>query len=614
MSLPAQTVRFGPFQLDLRGAELRHDGTKIKLPEQPFQVLCELVEHPGEVVTREELRQRLWRSDTFVDFEHGLNKAVKRLRELLGDSAENPRYIETLPRHGYRLLVSVGRPEAVVSAISQAPVRWWKIWLTVSSAVVVAAVAGLLWRQRLLERVPPVKIESLAVLPLANLSGNPDEEYFAEGMTEALITELGKVHALRVISRQSVMQYKATGKSVPQIARELNVDAVVEGSALRAAGKVRITTQLIQANPERHLWAESYERNVSDVIALQREVAFAIAREIRVSLTQPEQMRLSHTDPVSSEGYEAYLKGYFFLKKLSPEGITRSFDFFRQAIRYDPDYAPAYLGLAQAYLIAGDRNVLATKEAYAKASPLIIKALALDDTLAEAHSGLAFLCEINWDWAGAEREYLRAIDLDPGNARAHNWYGIFLGEMGRFEAALIEKQRARQLDPTSRGNNAALAINLANIGRYGEALEQARASIEMDENSAPAHVASGFVYTKKGMAQEAIRELKRAVALSGNSSYEAFLAYAYAVFDQTADACSVAQELKQRAATTYVRPTDLGTAYAACGRNKEAFTWLEKAYREHDPSLVNLKADITFDKLRPDPRFQDLLRRMNFPQ
>ena len=243
--LPAHTVRFGPFQLDLRAAELHHNGSRTKLPEQPFQVLTALLEHPAEVVTREELRQRLWGSDTFVDFEQGLNTAVKRLREVLGDSAEKPQYIETVPRRGYRLMVPVEGLEAAVSPISQAPARGRNIWLTALAVVVVAVAVGIVWRQQLLGFFRPVKIESLAVLPLENLSGNPDEEYFADGMTEALITELGKVRALRVISRQSVMQYKGTNKPVPQIARELNVDAVVEGSAMRAGDKVRITAQLV---------------------------------------------------------------------------------------------------------------------------------------------------------------------------------------------------------------------------------------------------------------------------------------------------------------------------------------------------------------------------------
>jgi TolB-like protein/DNA-binding winged helix-turn-helix (wHTH) protein/tetratricopeptide (TPR) repeat protein len=615
VSLPAHTVRFGPFQLDLRAAELQHHGCRTRLPEQPFQVLTALLEHPGEVVTREELRQRLWHSDTYVDFEQGLNTAVKRLREALGDSAEKPQYIETVPRHGYRLMVPVERAEPVAFAVAEAPVRRRKLWLTVSALLLLAAVTGVVWRQRLLERLRPVKIESLAVLPLENLSGSPEEEYFADGMTEALITELGKVHALRVISRQSVMQYKGTNKAVPQIAHELHVDAVVEGSVLRAGGKVRITTQLIQANPEHHLWSETYERKLSDVIALQRDVTQAIVREIRVSLTPAEQVVLSHAAPVSPEAYEAYLKGYFFLQKLSPEGIRRSFDFFQQAIDKDPGYAPAYVGLAQAYIISGDRNVLPSKEAYAQASPLVMKALALDDTLSDAHGGLAFLREINWDWAGAEQEYLRAIDLDPGNARAHNWYGIFLAEMGRMDAALAENQRARQLNPTGRGINAALTLKLVLLGRYDEALEQAKASVEMDENSAPAHFALGLAYTKKGLAEEAISELQRAVAASeGYSGYEGVLAYSYAVFGRTAEACRVAEHMKQAAARTYVRPSDLAAAYAACGRNEEALRWLDRAYREHDSYLAGMKTDITLERLRSDPRFRELVLRMHFPE
>ncbi len=610
MPLPAQVVRFGPFQLDVRAAELRLNGNKTKLPEKPFQVLSALLEKPGEVVTREELRQRLWGADTFVDFEHGLNAAVKRLRKALGDSAENPRYIETLPRHGYRLIVPVQKPEPV-PAVPAFPARPWRLWLALTAGVAIAVVVGLIWHQRRLQR--PAQIQSLAVLPLENLSGNPEEEYFADGMTEALITELGKVHSLRVISRQSVMQYKGTTKPVPQIARELNVDAVIEGSALRAGGKVRITTQLIHANPERHLWSESYERNLSDVIALQRGVAQAIVREIRVSLTPAEQKRLAQARPVSPEAYEAFLKGVYFVGR-TLEAPKKSIDYFQQAISKDPGYAPAYVGKAISYLALGDRNVLPPDEAREKALPLINKALALDDTLAEAHGVLAEFLDTSWDWAGAEKEYLRALDLDPGSAFVHHNYGMFLLEMGRVEAALAENQRAHQLNPTGRAINAALSVKLTHLRRYDEAVQQAKASLEMDEN-ARAHFALGLAYTKKGMREEAISELKRAVALTPTySGYMGVLAYSYGVFGQTNDACRVLQEMKQLATRARVAPSDLATACVACGRDDEAFRWLETAYREHDFSLSYLKIDFSLDKLRPDPRFQDLLRRMNLPQ
>ncbi len=286
MPRAAHLVRFGPFELDLLAAELRQNGSRTNISEQPFQILVALIEHDGDVVTREELRQRLWSSHTFVDFEHGLNTAVKRLREALGDSAEHPRYIETLPRHGYRLMVTVERPQ-VTEPLPESPGHRRNVWLAVFAAVVVAVLAGLIWRQWF----RPTKIVSLAVLPLQNLSGDPGEEYFADAMTEALVTELGKLRELQVISRQSVMQYKRSNKPVPQIARELHVDAIVEGSVLRSDGKIRITVQLIQANPERHLWSEGYERDVSDVIALQNEVAEAIVREIRLSLAPQKQTK-----------------------------------------------------------------------------------------------------------------------------------------------------------------------------------------------------------------------------------------------------------------------------------------------------------------------------------
>jgi adenylate cyclase len=384
---------------------------------------------------------------------------------------------------------------------------------------------------------------------------------------------------------------------------------------LRQGDKVRITAQLVHANPERHLWSASYERSMSDVIALQREVTQTIVGEIRVSLTPAEQQRLAQARPVSPQAYEACLKGYYFLGKNPPEGVKRSVGFFQQAIRADAAYAPGYVGLAESYIVLGDRDVLPPDEAFPKAWPLIVKALSLDDSLSEAHNALAGILDINRDWGGAEREYLRAIEVDPGNSRAHHWYSMFLVEMGRIEEALTEERRARQLDPGSRAVNAALSFKLTVAGRYDEAVEQAKASLEMDENSAPAHFALGLAYTKKGMREEAATELRRAVALTpGYSGYMGALAYSYGAFGQTDEACRVAEEMKQFGTRTYVGPTDMATAYAACGRNEEALRWLEAAYRTHDSSLGYIKLDYTLDKLRSDPRFQDLLRRMNFPQ
>jgi TolB-like protein/DNA-binding winged helix-turn-helix (wHTH) protein len=384
MPLSAQTVRFGPFQLDLRAAELRHDGATTKIPEQPFQVLVALVEHPGEVVTREELRQRLWTSNTFVDFEHGLNTAVKRLREVLGDSAEKPRYIETLPRHGYRLMVAVEKP---APTIQERPGRRRRIMLAILTVAIVASATGVFGRHWLVERLWPANIQSLAVLPLENLSGDPEEQYFADGMTQALITELGKSRALRVVSWQSMKQFKGTSISVPQIARELHVDAIVEGAALRAGDEVRIAIQLIQANPERHLWSESYERNFRDVIALQRSVSEAIVGEITGKVLVASSTTLAKSRPVNPEAYEAYLRGRYYFDQW-PDGLERAVQYFQAAIDKDPNYAPALAELALCYASLGYFD--SPKEVFPKARTAAERALELDELQPEAHAALAF--------------------------------------------------------------------------------------------------------------------------------------------------------------------------------------------------------------------------------
>ncbi|MBZ5616326.1 MAG: winged helix-turn-helix domain-containing protein [Acidobacteriia bacterium] len=615
MPLPTQTVRFGPFQLDLRAAELQHNGTKIKLPEQPFQILAELVAHPGEVVTREELRQRLWRSDTFVDFDHGLNTAVKRLRELLGDSAEDPRYIETLPRHGYRLMVPVEKPEPFASPIFRAFLRRRKTWLAVSVLIIAAVVAGVLSRQRLIELFRPVKVESLAVLPLENLSGNPEEEYFADGMTEALITELGKVSALRVISRQSVMQYKGTTKPVPQIAQELRVDAVVEGSALRTGQKVRITTQLVQANPERHLWSESYERDLSDVITLQREVTHAIVREISVTLTPQERVSVSAARTVNPDAYEDYLKGLFYWSQRTPESLRKSAEYFQQSIAKDPSYAPAYASLAEFFQVSSQYGVLTSKESLPKAKAAAMKALALDDSLAEAHAALADALGEDYDWKAAEAEYRRALELNPGSARVHYLYSLgFLTPLGRHAEAIAEMQRAQELDPLSLIISANLGTTFMLDRQFDQAIQQCRRTLEMDPHFVPARGALALAYEGKGMLEETIREMQKVLADSYAPQTVSQLARAYALAGKRAEALKVMAELNQLSGRAYVSSYDVATVYVALGENDRAFAELEHAYDEHSERLIWLGVDWRFDDLHSDPRFQSLLRRMNLPQ
>jgi TolB-like protein/DNA-binding winged helix-turn-helix (wHTH) protein/Tfp pilus assembly protein PilF len=600
------TVRFGPFQLDLHAAELCHNGSKTKLPEQPFQVLAALLEHPGDVVTREELRQRLWGSDTFVDFEQGLNTAVKRLREVLGDSAEKPQYIETVPRHGYRLMVPVERLDSAAPAIVDASARRRRILLT--ALVVVAVAVGFVSRQRLLERFRPVKIESLAVLPLENLSGKPEEDYFADGMTEALITELGKVHALRVISRQSVMQYKGTTKAVPQIARELHVDAVVEGSALRAGDEVRITTQLIQANPERHLWSESYERDLRDVIALQREVSQAIVGEISGKISSAERASLAGARPVNPEAFEAYLRGRYHWHRW-PEGLDTSVEYFQKAIEKDPGYAPAYAGLALCYTSIG--NFEPPKETFPKARAAALKALELDEALSEAHVALGYLkLNSDWDWDGAEREFRRALELNPNSTDAHDRYATYLVTMGRFDQGIGEAKQALALDPLSRYMNMHLGWVHMMAHRYDEAIDQHKKTLELDPYYEWVHVLLAWSYTLKGMYPEAFAEFKTMGEYGSNNNVAGFL---YAVSGRRSEALRVVERMRRLSEQKYVDPYMMAVPYAGLGDRDNAIRLLTKAYEERSAEMHQVKVEPFFDNLRSDPRFQDLVRRMNYP-
>ena len=471
---PSQVVRVGVFEVDLRAGEVRKNGLKVRLQEQPFAVLAMLLERPGEVVTREELQKKLWTSDTFVDFDTGINTSIKKIREALGDSADNPRFVETLPRRGYRFIAPVEgeRKEGLDTLKGFAwPRRKIAVGVAGASLLIVLAVAvglrvGGVWK-RIFGGPAPGEIQSLAVLPLENLSGDPEQEFFVDGMTEALIADLGKIGALRVISRRSVMRYKGSDKPLPEIARELNVDALVEGSVLRSGNRVRITAQLIGAVPERHLWANHYDRELRDVLALHSEVARAIAEEIKVAVTPEEKARLASTRPVNPEAHEAYLKGQYFLNKHTGEDLQRAIKFAPQAIEIDPGYAPAYALLASSYYEGGWWGAIAVSEARAKAMPAAMKALEIDDTLAEAHVALgSILMVIHWDWAGAEREFKRAIELNPNSALAHGEYSWYLIAIGRSGKALREAQRAQELDPLSIEGNTIVGHTYSHAGKY----------------------------------------------------------------------------------------------------------------------------------------------------
>ncbi len=635
---PDGQLRFGVFEVDLRAGELHKHGLRIRLQEQPLQVLAMLLEHPGEVVTREELQKRLWPADTFVDFDHGLNKAVSKIRDALGDSAESPRFVETVARRGYRFLAEVkaadatpvrspelappplltadfrDRPDlAVMSAI---PKHRLSSIAKIAAFVLLALIASFAaWKLHSRNR-PPSAIHSLAVLPLESLSSDASQDYFADGMTDELISDLGQIRALRVISRTSVMAYKHARKPLPQIARELNVDAIVEGTVLRSGEQVRITAQLIDATADKHLWSQSYEGELKDTLALQNQVARAIADQIRINLNPQEQAALKIAKVVNPEAYESYLKGRYFWNKRTPDSLKVALAYFNQAIEEDSNYAQAYSGLADTYALLGDWQyaVMTPKEALPKAKTAAIKALELDSTLSEAHNSLAFCFDaFDWDLESAGKEFQRAIELNPGYATAHHWYAWHLSLLGQYDEAIEEMRKAKNLDPLSLIINADLAELLVIAHFYDESIIQSRKTIVMDPNFALAHNQLAQAYLQKHMNGEAVAELQKAVELSGGSpTCIANLARAYAASGKTNEAVRLLRDLKNRPNHNYSDASEIAVIYAALGDKDQAMHWLEMGYEERFNPGVLLRPG--FDPLRSDPRFQDLVLRIGFPR
>ena len=542
---PPIRLGFGVFEVDLRAGHLTKRGLHLRLQEQPFQVLAMLLEKPGELVTREELRSKLWPS-TVVDFDHGLNKAISKIREALGDSVESPRFVETVARRGYRFLADVavidtadGQREAAADDLARPkdpafvdlthagalPKRSLGpyAWRLLGFIFALVLTASLSWIFYFRNQSSP-KILSLAVLPLENLSGDASQDYFADGMTDELIIHLAQISALRVVSRTSVMTYKGVRKPLAQIASELNVDAVVEGSVLRSGERVRITAQLIRVPADKHVWAQSYEGDIRDTLALQNKVARAIVEQIRVTLNRYEQAALEHAKAVHPEAFQAYLAGRYFWNKRTGDGLKKAIDYFNQAIEKDPNYAQALAGLADAYALSGDweYGILSPEDAFPKAKAAATKALALDDNLAEAHTSLAFVLDLyDWDWESAEQEYKRAIALNPGYATAHHWYAWHLIVMGRNSEALAELRKAESLDPLSPIISADLADALCVAHLYDKSVQQSRKTLEMHPYFAVAHYELGQAFAQKHMYTEAIGELRRAIELSGgNTAFE----------------------------------------------------------------------------------------------
>ena len=602
----AGVIRFGPFALDAAAGELCKHGLKIKLQGQPIDILAMLLERPGEVISREEIQKQLWPVNTNVEFEHSVNAAIKRLRDALDDDADAPRYIETLPKRGYRLIATIDH--ATPSASRRRP-KW--IWVASVAAFAAAALALLfaLNVSGVRNRTSPTRkpVESLAVLPLTNLSDDPSQDYFVDGMTEALITELGKISSLRVISRQSMMQYKGTNKSAPQIARELNVEAVLEGSVLRAGDRVHISLKLISVAPERQLWANGYDRDLRDILALHSEIARVIAYAVSAKLTREEQQLLSAARVVDPEAYAAYLRGRYFLNRLGRvRDLNAALNSFQMAIARDPTYAPAYAGVATCYSIFA--NVTGPKDNFPKAKAAAVKALDLDSTLAEAHGALANIKMLSeWDLTGAGREFERAIELNSNSAAAHASYSNYLSIIGRLDESLAEARRAQQLEPLSIEASRTLRVAYVRARRFDEALEQAQATLDLDSTNMQSRVLLIWSYIFQKKYSEAFREYETLP----DPRFPEQLAYLYSVSGRKRQAFDLLSDLETKS-KRYIDPYDIAVAYAAIDQER-AFRWLERAYRERSPQILEIKVSPKLDSLRSDPRFQNLLRRMDFP-
>lgn len=625
-------MRFGPFEADLRSGELRKHGVRLKLQDQPFQILALLLEHAGDVVTREELRRRLWPADTFVDFDTGLNSAVKKLRDVLADSADKPRYIETIPRRGYRFIASlvdtspatplssgpetheIGSPQppnSIVPAAQSFSFSRLRLLFGAAVLLLIFLAVFLLYRNTGAGGTRRPAINSLAVLPLKNLSGDASQEYLADGMTEALIARLSEIHNLRVISRTSVMRFKETNLLAPQIARTLNVDAAVEGSVIRDGNRIRVQAQLIRAATDEHFWSEAYDRELRDVLSLQSDVAQSIARKVEVTISGEEHARLSAAHAVDPEAYEGYLKGRYYWNKRTADGIAKAALYFEQAMNKDPGFGAAYSGLADCNSGLAWHGFMAPAEVLPKAYAAAQKAIEIDPQSAEAHASLALVLDHKWEWAGAEVEFKRALELNPQYANAHHWYGDYLSIQGRHDEALVEAKRALELDPLNLMIGTWVGLRYYLARRYDRAIEQTRNTVDLDPNFAAAHLILGESYVQQGKQKEGLDELQKASSLSGDDPlYKAQVGVSLALAGKKREALRVIRELQNTSGKRYVSPYGFAQIYAALNDKEQTYKLFEVAYRDRAVWMSYLAVDPVFDSMRSEPRFRDLLRRI----
>ncbi len=617
---------FHTYQLDLKRYELRRaNGMTVKLERQPMELLIFLAERCGELVTREEIAAKLWPDGVFVDTERGINNAIRKIRIALQDSPDEPTQLQTVVGKGYRFIghleVVGGSTElhqevapavsntARTSSLSGAGWRGRRLVISagIAFAIVILAAGMALWRSR--ASASRGAIHSLAVLPLENLSGDTAQEYFADGMTDALITELAQFSSLRVISRTSAMHYKGSRQPLPEIARELNVDAVVDGSVIRSGDRVRITAQLLDARSDRHLWAKAYERDAREIVSLQQDVAASIVREIQGKLTPQENQRITRKRQVDPEAYDDYLRGLYFWHKFTEAGERRAAQYFEESIRKDPSYALGYAGLSNAYHELA--YYVRPMTVMPKSKEAAEKALQLDDTLADAHAALGWVKWVyDWDWPGAEKEFQCAIRLNPGHAISHGMYANFLDSMGRFEEAFREFQIAGELDPVALIVASNTADHFLIMRQYDKAIAENRRALEMDPGFTDAHESLAHAYVNKGMYEESIKELEQLAISEGQHDLAETMKVAYARGGYKGALKSRVNYYKdRRSAGSYVAFWDEALTHAQLGNKDLALQALEKAYAERE-NVVGLNFDPSWDPIRADPRFQDLVRRV----
>jgi TolB-like protein/DNA-binding winged helix-turn-helix (wHTH) protein/tetratricopeptide (TPR) repeat protein len=633
---PSNVYRFGPYQANTADLELRKSGIRIRLQPKPFQVLKVLLERAGQSVSREELKNLLWAPDIFVDFDHGLNTAVNKIREALSDSAEEPRYIETLV-NGYKFIGDISeqseRPfvataPVVASPLAASPlaalpeprgeITWRKRYLApaVGLACLIAVVFLVFHTAPKVFGTSVAQIQSVAVLPLKNLSGDPSQEYFSDSMTDEIITQLAKISSLNVPSAASVVRYKNTAASASEISRDLKVDAFVEGSVVRTGEKIRVSAQLIDARTDRHIWAEDYQGDLRDVLVLQNDIATAIAHSVKVKVARADSPTVSVPRQVEPRAYDAYIRGrgYWLRSNTAnevPGDVEKSGELFQQAIQYDPSFARAYSGLADYYGVKAAYGVIPAEDGWRRSEEASRKALALDDRLPEAHCSLASkMMFYDWNWTGAEREIQRGLELDTHYAVLHNLYSHLLSYTGRFDQSIVEARRAEELDPL--GERFAVQRALRFSRRFDLFLTEVDKTFAQDP--ARIHKERAAVYKARKQHAEEVHETDQELRIEGCVPCAARLASAYARKGYTGWLQERLNRLTEITKDGNARPFERAELYAAMGNKDMAIHYLEQGYREHTVELVRLQVNPAYDDMRTDPRFKDLVHRIGLPE